>query len=97
MRESALQSKVIKYLQSEGAYVVKVVAASKDGVADLLVCYRGLFLALECKAPGKLNGVSPLQSYNINEVKKAGGISLAFDSLDTVKELICKLKQNPTK
>lgn len=97
MRESALQSKVIKYLQSEGAYVVKVVAASKDGVADLLVCYRGLFLALECKAPGKLDDASPLQKYNIEEVKKAGGISFVFDSFETIRNLVCKLKQDLTK
>lgn len=97
MKESVLQKKTIEYLTSENAYVVKVVVASKDGVADLLVCFKGLFLALECKAPGKLNEVSPLQSYNISEVKKAGGISLAFDSLDTIKGLICKLKQDLTK
>ncbi|NCB01182.1 MAG: VRR-NUC domain-containing protein [Spirochaetia bacterium] len=87
MKESTLQSKVIKYLEEKGAYVVKVIAASKSGVPDLLVCYQGKFLALELKAPGRLSETKPLQIYNRNRVVKSGGTAIIVDSLETVKGL----------
>lgn len=88
MKESALQNKVIKYLEDKGAYVVKVIAASKSGVPDLLVCYRGKFLSIELKAPGKLKEVTPLQLYNRNLVLKSGGRAVIADSLEIVKGLL---------
>ena len=80
MKESLLQGKIIKHLQGRGAYVVKVITASKAGVPDLLVCYKGKFIAIEVKAPGKLNNTSELQKYNLDLVKASGGISLVVDN-----------------
>jgi len=46
---------------------------SVRGVPDLLVCYRGQFIALELKTDaGKLD---PLQGYILDNIAKAGGIS----------------------
>ena len=87
MKESTLQSKVIKYLEEKGAYVVKVIAASKSGVPDLLVCYQGGFIAIELKAPGRLSDTKPLQIYNRNLIVKSGGTAIIADSLETVKGL----------
>ena len=50
MKEQVLQTKVIKKLQTEGAYVVKTISTNHAGVPDLLVCLRGQFLGLEIKA-----------------------------------------------
>ena len=88
MKESALQNKVIKYLEDKGAYVVKVIAASKSGVPDLLVCYKGKFISIELKAPGKLGEVTPLQIYNRNLVIQSGGTAIIADNLETVKGLL---------
>lgn len=88
MKESALQNKVIKYLEDRGAYVVKVIAASKSGVPDLLVCYKGKFISIELKAPGKLKEVTPLQIYNRNLVIQSGGTAIIADNLETVKGLL---------
>ncbi len=75
MKEQQYQKKIVTYLEQQGAYVVKVVAASKKGVPDILACYRGYFLAIEVKTPTTRANVSKLQDYNLNKVSKAGGIS----------------------
>ena len=97
MKESVLQKGIISYLESQGAYVVKVISASKTGVPDILACYSGLFIGIECKAPGKLTEVTPIQKYNLDMIKRSGGISLASDSITTIKDLVCRLKQDLTK
>jgi len=75
VKEQQYQSKIVKYLESRGAYVVKVVAASKKGVPDILACYKGQFIAIEVKTPETRSNVSKLQDYNLNKISKAGGIS----------------------
>lgn len=41
------------------------------GVPDLIVCYKGKFLAIECKA-GR-NKVSPMQVMQMARIEQAGG------------------------
>lgn len=82
--EAILQTKIIKHLASKGAYTVKVITASKAGVPDLLVCYKGLFIAIEVKAPGKLSNTSKLQDYNLEQVRVSGGRTLVVDNLADV-------------
>lgn len=88
MKESTLQNKILTFLESRGAYAVKVIAASKSGVPDILVCYGGRFIGIEVKAPGKLNEVSELQKYNLNLIKKAYGQAYLVDSLDAVRTIL---------
>ena len=87
-KEQVIQTKIQKYLSSQGAYVVKVIQASKKGVSDLLVCYKGQFLAIEVKTPETLHTVSDLQEYNLNEVVKAGGYRCVASSLEEVEILL---------
>lgn len=97
MKESVLQKKMIEYIESKGGYVVKVIAASKSGVPDLLICYKGRFIGIEVKAPGKLVETKPLQKYNQKLIQDSGGVSTSLDSLDDLKELLCKLQLGITK
>ena len=71
-----------EYLKSKGAWVLKYWGGSsqkginftKSGIPDLLVCFRGVFIGIELKAPkGK---PSDLQWYNLKEIDKAGGIAI---------------------
>ncbi len=88
MSEQDLQKKIIKHIESNGGYVVKVISASKSGVPDLLACLNGKFVGIEVKAPGKMKNVSPLQEINLERIRKAGGQGFAADSLEKViKEL----------
>ncbi len=75
MKEQDYQRKIVKALEAKGAYVVKVVAASKKGVPDILACYKGQFIAIEVKTPTTRSNVSKLQDYNLDLVSEAGGLS----------------------
>lgn len=88
MKEQDIQRKIIKYLESVGAYVVKVVASNKSGTPDILACYRGIFLAIEVKRPETKTNVSELQEYNIKKIKEAGGIAIVSWDLDAVKAVV---------
>lgn len=85
--EQDIQRKIIKYLESKGAYVVKVISVSKSGVPDILCCYNGKFIAIEVKIPTTKTNVSELQKYNLNKVTECGGISLVAWELKQVEEL----------
>ncbi len=88
MKEQDIQRKIIKYLESVGAYVVKVVASNKSGTPDILACYQGIFLAVEVKRPETKTNVSELQEYNIKKIKEAGGVAIVSWDLDAVKATI---------
>ena len=84
--EQLIQRDIIKYLESIGCYVIKTIATNRSGVSDLIVCYNGIFIALEVKKQG--GKVSKLQEVHIRKVKEAGGVAKVVYSLDDVKELI---------
>ena len=84
MTEQQIQSKIIKALEARGAYVVKVIAASKKGVPDILCCYLGELIAFEVKRPGKEKNTTELQKYNIAKIKQAGGRAYVVSSVDDV-------------
>ena len=73
MKESAFQAKVIRYFRDRGAYVLNVAGGTQipKGTPDLLVCYKGRFLALELKTDtGK---TMPLQKEKICDIRRADG------------------------
>lgn len=59
-----------------------------NGIPDIIGCYRGLFFAIEVKAPGKLKNLTPLQAMQIANINGAQGWAIAADSLGHVEELI---------
>ena len=87
MLESAVQSKIIKWLESEGHYVARVLKASKSGTPDLLACVDGKFVALEVKRPSG-GVVSPLQKHHIEKINGAGGVAGVVRSVKDVEDLI---------
>lgn len=88
MREKTVENAIKKYLKSKGAYVVKYHGNqfSQVGVPDLLVCYQGRFLGIEIK--NETGKTSPLQDVNIEQIKKAGGISFVARSVEDVRKVI---------
>ena len=74
--EKTFENKVKLYLKQKGAYFIKTHGDrfSKVGVPDLIVCYKGLFIGIELKAP---NGKpSELQLAHLKMIHKAGGMSM---------------------
>ena len=85
MKEQDFQKKITKYLESQGAYVVKVITASKKGVPDILACYKGRMIGCEVKTPTTMKNTSELQKYNLAKIKEAGGLSLVACSIEQVE------------
>lgn len=56
----------------------------KSGVPDIIVCYRGQFLGVECKA-GK-NKTTALQEREMEYIRAAGGSTLVINE-DNINEL----------
>lgn len=88
MKEQTYQKKIIDFLKSKGAYVVKIISASQAGVPDVICCYRGRFVAVEVKRPETLKNVSRLQAYNLDKITEAGGIGFVACSVEQVKKVL---------
>ena len=89
MREAQFSREVTQYLESKGAIVNNQTGGmfSKVGVSDLLVCYKGYFIALELKT-GRYTA-DPLQISYLQNVREAGGFGLILR--DTIQELMVLL------
>ena len=78
MLESKIQAKLIKQLESEGCYVIKLVTTNKNGIADLLVFDRNnVPKFIEVKQKGKKP--RPLQTYRAKELLERGINAVWFD------------------
>jgi len=91
MKESDVQRKIIKYLESQGCYTVKVQVASKAGVPDIIGCYEGVFFGIEVKTPDKASNVSKLQEYNLDQIRVASGQAIVAWNVEMVEEFISGL------
>ena len=71
MTEQQIQSKIIKELESQGYYVIKLIKTNKNGIPDLLVLPKNSdAFFIEVKKEGGV--LSKLQEYRINELNKHG-------------------------
>jgi len=89
MRESELVKSIKAYLgMKQGLFFWKEHGGiyGTGGIPDLIVCYKGKFVALECKA--KRKNPTVLQQITINKIKKAGGIAACVWSLEDAKAII---------
>lgn len=89
MREAQFSREVTQYLESKGAIVNNQTGSmfAKVGVSDLLVCYKGFFIALELKV-GSYQP-DPLQISYLQKVRDAGGFGLILR--DNIQELMVLL------
>lgn len=66
----------------------------RSGVPDIIGCFMGLFVAIECKAgKGQLTG---LQELELTKIKAAGGFTFVAreDNIDELKEkLTCLIQE----
>lgn len=61
------------------------------GIPDLLVCWRGLFIALEVKQPGEK--LSRLQEVTVDKIRRADGAAMRVDSVEAVEKLLSDLRR----
>lgn len=89
MKESQLVQNIRKYLSTlpkcffwkehGGQY-------GTAGIPDIIVCYKGRFIALEVKIGS--NQPTRLQAATIEQIRRAGGIAVVVRSVDEVKEIM---------
>jgi Holliday junction resolvase len=84
-KEADVKKELKKYLTEIGAWQYWPVSngMGRHGIPDVLICYRGHFLAIETKAPGRREeengGCSALQVKEISSIRGAEGIAFSFD------------------
>lgn len=94
-KEKNFENKIKKFLKDQDCYFIKYWGGgqfTKSGVPDLLICCNGYFVAVEVKAE---NGKpSELQLWNIEQIKKAGGIAMVLypNRFEDFKKIIISLK-----
>ena len=95
--EGKVKKKVKEYLQSIGAWYYMPVSngMGRVGCPDILVCYKGLFLAFETKAPGKIAHVTANQQREIDAIQRVNGLAHVVDDVEQVKAVIETIERKP--
>ena len=57
-----------------------------SGIPDIIVCYKGRFVGMECKLPG--GRLTELQKRAIAKINRAGGIARRVESVADAKAII---------
>lgn len=94
--EGKVKKKVKEYLKSIGAWYYMPVSngMGRVGCPDILVCYKGLFLAFETKAPGKIKNVTANQQREIDAIQRVNGLAHVVDDVEQVKAVIETVERN---
>lgn len=69
----------------KGVYLVRVVQGGESGIADIILCIKGRFVAVECKATGEKPRA--LQMVHGERMQNAGGIFIWGDNATVIPEL----------
>lgn len=84
MTESRIQIEILRWLERNDCYVVKIVLANKSGVPDIIFCKDSKFYAVEVKATGKKKNTTKLQDMNLEKIIASGGKAIVADRLSDV-------------
>lgn len=83
--EAGVKKELKKYLESIGAWYFMPVSngMGRHGLPDVIICHKGNFIAIECKAPGRREeenrGASALQTKEMKKICEAEGEWIIFD------------------
>ena len=83
--EAKLQAKITDYLtpRRDVWFLNKWGnSVEKGGVPDILICYKGFFIALEIKNPNGSYDTDPRQKIELQKIRKSGGIALKIDNFN---------------
>lgn len=90
--EAKVKAKVKAILKELGAYYAMPIGTGygNSGVPDFLVCHKGVFIGIECKAKG--NKPTALQNAHLESIKMTGGRAYVIDE-DSVVSLKSVLQE----
>ena len=63
---------------------------SAHGVPDFVCCWRGCFLGIEAKAPGKRKHTTENQKRTLSEIETHGGMTVVVDDVSQLIEFLEK-------
>jgi pantoate kinase len=93
--EAKVKAKIKAILKEHGVYFAMPIGSAfgNSGVPDFLCCVKGYFIAIEAKA-GK-GKTTALQDKHLEDIKKAGGVSLVVNEANLNDILIhIKMAEN---
>ena len=97
--ESKVKKRVVEILKRHGAYYFYPVTGGygRSGVPDIVACYRGRFLGIECKADK--GTTTALQEKNLREITACGGIAIVVNehTVQDFAELMKVASESQTK
>lgn len=92
--EKKVKIKVCEILKAHDCYYFYASTGGygASGIPDIIACYKGLFLGIECKANG--NKATALQNKHLTLIKQAGGFSVVIDehNIDTLEPTLKHLQ-----
>jgi hypothetical protein len=95
--EGKVKKKCKEHLQAIGAWYYMPVSngMGRVGCPDILVCHKGLFMAFETKAPGKIKNVTANQEREITDIQRAYGLAHVVDDVSQVISVIETIEREP--
>lgn len=85
--EAKVKKKVVDVIKKNSAYYFFPATGGygRSGVPDVVCCYRGIFIGIECKAGS--NKPTGLQELEMAKIRTAGGFTLVVneDNIDDVQ------------
>lgn len=90
--ESKVKKQVKKILDDLGAYHFSPMTSGfgRSGVPDIIACYKGRFIGIECKA-GK-GQPTMLQLHNIEQIKRNNGLAIVINE-GNIEALLTLVKE----
>ena len=90
--ESKVKKQVKKILDDLGAYHFSPMmdGYGRSGVPDIIACYKGRFIAIECKSGD--NKPTLLQLRNIDDIKRNQGLAIVINE-DNIESLLALVKE----
>lgn len=87
--EKDYQRKIIKALEKDGWFVIKVIRANKSGIPDITAVKNGNTIYIEAKGPK--TPLSKVQDYTLSELRRHGANAfVAREGTDTISSVIKK-------
>ena len=97
--EGKVKTAIVKWLKARNIWYFMPVSngMGRHGIPDIIACKPtvitqdmvgqrvGLFVGIECKAPGKLGTVTPLQERELKAIEAAGGIAVLADNASFIE------------
>ena len=90
--EAKVKKQVKKILDDLGAYHFSPMmdGYGKSGVPDIIACYKGKFIGIECKAGN--NTPTLLQIRNMDEIKRNNGLAIVINE-GNIEALLTLVKE----